>query len=127
MSPGARWIDLLDPSREELLAAATIELHPRAIERLTTPARDGQEPRPTFEPHGDYVLGVLLVPIGVPEEDRVYYQEINLVLTPGLALTVRKTPPGEPPFDLRALEQACDAHGSPTSGVIAYYLIDEVA
>jgi len=70
---------------------------------------------------------VLLVPVGVPEEDRVFYQEIDLVLTPEAALTVRKTPPGERPFDLEALEQACDAHGSPTAGVIAYYLVDEVA
>ena len=127
MSPAARWIDLLDPSRAELLAEAPVELHPSAVERLVARARVDQEPRPTLEPHGDYVFGVLLVPVGVPEEDRVFYQEIDLVLTPEAALTVRKTPPGERPFDLGPLEQACDAHGSPTSGVIAYYLVDEVA
>ena len=127
MSPAARWIDLLDPSREELLAEAPVELHPRAVERLAAPARADQDPRPALEPHGDYAFGVLLVPVGVPEEDRVFYQEIDLVLTPEVTLTVRKTPPGELPFDLGALEQACDAHGSPTSGVIAYYLVDEVA
>lgn len=127
MSPAARWIDLLDPSREELLAEAPVHLHPRAVERIVAQPRLDQDPRPTFEPHGDYVFGVLLVPIGVPEEDRVFYQEIDLVLTPEVTLTVRKTPPGERPFDLGALEKACDAHGSPTSGVIAYYLVDEVA
>jgi len=127
VSPAARWIDLLDPSREELLAEAPVELHPRAVERLLARARVDQEPRPALEPHGDYVFGVLLVPVGVPEEDRVFYQEIDLVLTPEVALTVRKTPPGERPFGLEALEQACDAHGSPTSGVIAYYVVDEVA
>jgi magnesium transporter len=125
--PAARWIDLLDPSREELLAEAPVQLHPRAVERLLAPGRVDQDPRPTLEPHGDYVFGVLLVPVGVPEEDRVFYQEIDLVLTPEATLTVRKTPPNEWPFDLGPLEQACDAHGSPTSGVIAYYLIDEVA
>ena len=127
MGPTARWIDLLDPSREEIFAESPVGLHPRAAERLAAPARSDQDPRPTFEPHGDYVFGVLLVPVGVPEEDRVFYQEIDLVLTPGAALTVRKTPPGERPFDLALLEQACDAHGRPTSGVIAYYLVDEVA
>jgi len=127
VSPAARWIDLLDPSREELLAEAPVELHPRALNRLAARTRGDQEARPTLEPHGDYVFGVLLVPVGVPEEDRVFYQEIDLVLTPEAALTVRKTPPGERPFDLEALEQACDAHGSPTAGVIAYYLVDEVA
>jgi len=127
VSPAARWIDLLDPSREELLAEIPVQLHPRAVERILAQTRIDQDPRPNFEPHGDYVFGVLLVPVGVPEEDRVFYQEIELVLTPEVALTVRKTPPGERPFDLTALEQACDAHGAPTSGVIAYYLVDEVA
>jgi magnesium transporter len=127
VSPGARWIDLLDPSRDEVVAASPAALHPRALERLTAAPREDQEPRPTFEPHGEYVFGVLLVPIGVPEDDRVFYQEVDLVLTPETALTVRKTPPGEQPFHLAALEAACDAHGSPSSGVIAYYLVDEVA
>ena len=118
---------MLDPSREELVAESPVELHPRAIERIVAPPRVDQDPRPTIEAHGDYVFGVLLVPVGVPEEDRVFYQEIDLVLTPDAAVTVRKTPPGERPFDLGPLEHACDAHGSPTSGVIAYYLVDEVA
>jgi magnesium transporter len=127
MSPAARWIDLLNPSREELLAETPVRLHPRALERLVAAPRPDQEPRPTLEPHGEYVFGVLLVPVGVPEEDRVFYQEIGLVLTPEVTMTVRKTPPGEQPFDVEPLEHACDAHGSPTSGVIAYYLVDEVA
>jgi len=127
VGPAARWIDLLDPSREELLAEAPVRLHRRAIERLVAESHTDQDPRPTVEPHGDYVFGVLLAPVAVPDEDRVFYQEIDLVLTPEVTITVRKTPPGEQPFDLGALEQACDAHGSPTSGVIAYYLVDEIA
>jgi magnesium transporter len=127
VSPTARWIDLLDPSEEELLAESPVTLHPRAVERLTVPAPAGQDPRPAFEPHGDYVFGVLLVPVAVPHEERVFYQEIDLVLTPAAVLTVRRTPPGEQPFDVGALEAACDAHGRPTSGLIAYYLVDEVA
>jgi magnesium transporter len=123
----ARWIDLLDPTREEILAESPAELHARALQRLTESPRADQDPRPTFEPHGDYVFGVLLVPVGVPEEDRVFYQEVDLVLTPEVALTVRKTPPGEQPFHLGALEAACDAHGSPSSGAIAYFLVDEIA
>lgn len=126
MSP-ARWIDLLDPTRAEILAESPAELHARALQRLAESPRADQDPRPTFEPHGDYVFGVLLVPVGVPEEDRVFYQEVDLVLTPEVALTVRKTPPGEQPFHIGALEAACDAHGSPSSGAIAYFLVDEVA
>jgi magnesium transporter len=118
---------LLDPTREEILAESPAELHSRALQRLAASPLADQDPRPTFEPHGDYVFGVLLVPVGVPEEDRVFYQEVDLVLTPEVALTVRKTPPGEQPFHLGALEAACDAHGSPSSGAIAYFLVDEVA
>ncbi len=127
MSVPARWIDLLDPSRAEVLAETPVRLHSRAIDRLVAEDHADQDPRPTFEPHGDYVFGVLLAPVAIPDDDRVFYQEIDLVLTPEVTVTVRKTPPGEQPFDLSALEQACDAHGSPTSGVIAYYLVDEIA
>ena len=37
------------------------------------------EPRPSLESHGSYIFGVLLVPVVVAEEDRVFYQEIDLV------------------------------------------------
>ena len=124
---GARWIDLLDPSREELLAESPVELHFRAVELLLGRTRGEQGPRPTLEAHGDYVLGIFLVVVVVPEEDRVFYQEVDLVLTPEVVLSVRKTPPGEAPFDIEPVQAACDAHGTPTSGQIAHVLVDEVA
>ena len=127
MARGARWIDLLDPDREEVLAHTPVELHPRALDRLVLPPQAEHEPRPALENHGDYVFGVLLVAVAVPDEDRVFYQEIDLVLTPEVALTVRKTPPGEAPFDLAEVQKACDAHGSPSTGLVAYYLVDEIA
>jgi magnesium transporter len=127
MARGARWIDLLDPDREEVLADTPVELHPRALDRLVLPPHVEHEARPALENHGDYVFGVLLVAVAVPDEDRVFYQEIDLVLTPEVALTVRKTPPGEAPFDLAEVQKACDAHGSPSSGLVAYYLVDEIA
>jgi magnesium transporter len=127
MGRGTRWIDLLDPTREELLADAPVALHPRALDRLLERPEAEHEPRPTLESHGDYVFGVLLVAVVVPNEDRVFYREIDLVLTPDVAMTVRKTPPGEEPFDLSEVQQACDAHGSPSTGLVAYYLVDEIA
>ena len=93
MSRGARWIDLLDPSREELLAQSPVELHPRAVDVMLASPEGEHGTRPTFEAHGDYVLGVLLVLVVVPHEDRVFYQEVDLVLTPEVVLSVRKTPP----------------------------------
>jgi len=124
---GVRWIDLLDASRDELLAESPVELHWSALDQLLAPPPERATARPTFEGHGDYVFGVLLLPVAVPEDDRLFYQEVDFVLTPEVALTVRKTPPGEEPFSIEPVQSACDAHGSPSTGLVVYYLVDEVA
>ena len=121
-----RWIDLLDPSHDELVGESPVELHWSALDQLLAPPQRATA-RPRFEGHGDYVFGVLLVPVAVPEDDRVFYQEIDFVLTPTVALTVRKTPSGEEPFSIEPVQSACDAHGSPTAGLVVYYLVDDVA
>jgi len=122
-----RWIDLLDPARDELVAESPVDLHWSALEQLLAPPPQRATARPTFEGHGDYVFGVLLVPVAVPMEDRVFYQEVDFVLTPEVALTVRKTPSGEEPFSIDEVQEACDAHGSPSTGLVLYYLVDDVA
>jgi len=124
---GVRWIDLLDPARDELVAESPVDLHWSALEQLLAPPPQRATARPTFEGHGDYVFGVLLVPVAVPMEDRVFYQEVDFVLTPEVALTVRKTPSGEEPFSIDEVQEACDAHGSPSTGLVLYYLVDDVA
>ena len=65
----ATWIDLLDPSAEELRAKAPRELEETALELLLAPPVHEDEPRPTLQGHGDYVFGIFLVAIAVPEED----------------------------------------------------------
>ena len=127
MARGVRWIDLLDPSRAELLAESPVELHWSALEQLLAPPPERATARPRFEGHGDYIFGVLVVPVAVAADDRVFYQEIDFVLTREVALTVRKTPPGEEPFSIGTVQNACDAHGSPSAGLVVYYLLDEVA
>jgi magnesium transporter len=124
---GAHWIDLLDPTREELLAESPVELHDRAIAQLLQRADDGRPARPAIEAHAGYVLGILLVAVVVPDEDRVFHQEVDFVATGETILTVRKTPSGEAPFSLDAVHEACEAHGAPSTAVVAYTLIDEVA
>jgi len=119
------WIDLVDPTEQELEAAAPRELHPRALDQLLAPAEHADEPRPTLEAHEGYVFGVLLVAVSVPEEDRVYYQEVDLVLTRETLLTVSKTPQGEQPFDPRPAKEACADESE--VGMFAYHLVDEVA
>jgi magnesium transporter len=120
-----QWVDLLDPSEQELRERAPKTLHDTAVERLLAPAQHADEPRPALEAHGDYVFGVLLVPALVKEEDRVFYQEVDLVLTEHTLLTVRKTPDGDPPFELASAKASCRPDEPP--GMHAYHLVDEVA
>ena len=122
------WIDLVDPDEAELQRKFGQTLHPLAIERLLQPAQHEDEPRPTIERHEDYVFGVILVAVSVPEEDRLFYQEIDIVVTHGMLLTVRKTPPGEKPYDTSDVHATCDADGEPAKpGMVLYHLIDDIA
>ncbi len=121
----AVWIDLVDASEDELRVRAPTDLHPRALDQLLAPAVHADEPRPTLEAHNGYVFGVFLVAVSVPEEDRVFYQEVDLVLAEGTFLTVCKTPPGETPFDTARARAACASDDQ--VGMYAYHLVDEVA
>lgn len=122
----ANWIDLLDPTPEELRAAAPRELEDTALAQLLAPPQHEDEPRPTLVGHGDYVFGVFLVAVAIPDEDTVYYQEIDVVLTHDVLLTVRKTPPqGNPACDVEAVRKAAKPDDS--TGMFAYRLLDEIA
>jgi magnesium transporter len=122
----ATWIDLLDPTLEEVHEKAPRELEETAIRRLLAPPEHEDEPRPTLQGHGDYVFGVFLVAVAVPDEDSVYYQEIDLVLTHDTLLTVRKTPPGgRPACDVAAVQKT--AKPGDSAGLLAYRLLDEIA
>jgi len=120
-----RWIDLIDPKAEDLTEHLANRLHPAALALVTAPLRHDDEPRPRIESHGDYIVGVLLVPVAVPTEDRVFYQEVDYILTEEKFLTISKTPPGEQPFDPMPAKQACTA--DEPIGMYLYRLFDEVA
>jgi magnesium transporter len=119
------WIDLVDPTAAELHAALPEHIHQLALEALLAPHQHNDEPRPRIESHGDYILGILLLPVEVTAEDRLYYQEIDFVATTEWLLTVSKTPPGEKPFDPAPAKEACRPEDE--AGVFVYHLIDEVA
>jgi len=122
----ATWTDLLDPSPDELRAQAPRELDRTTLERLLAPAEHEDEPRPTLVGHGDYVFGIFLVAVVDPQDDSVYYQELDVVLTPDMLLTVRKTPPGgRPPCELSPLSKVQKA--DEPAGMLAYRLVDEIA
>jgi Mg2+ and Co2+ transporter CorA len=123
---GARWLDLVDPTREEVLATLPVHVDPEVVEALVARPADGREPRPLLEGHGAYVFGVLMAARPVPHEDRVSYLEVDLVATPGVLVTVRKTPSdGGHPFDVSALHPAAEQE-APAGGLV-YRLVDEVA
>ena len=122
----ATWIDLLDPTADEVREKAPKVLEELAVERLLAPPEHEDEPRPTLQGHGDYVFGVLLVAVAVPDEDDVFYQEIDLVITHDTLLTVRKTPEGN--------RAACDVEivkrtvkPTDSAGMMTYRLVDEIA
>jgi magnesium transporter len=122
----ATWIDLVDPTADELRAKAPRELEETAVERMLAPPEHEDEPRPTLVGHGDYVFGVFLVAVANREDDVVYYQEIDIVLTHDTLLTVRKTPPeGRPACDVGLVKKSVKPDDS--AGMMAYRLIDEIA
>ena len=120
-----QWIDLIDPTPVELHGALPANVHATALEALLAPHEHNDEPRPKIESHGNYVLGILLLPVEVTAEDRLYYQEIDFVATHGTLVTVSKTPPGERPFDPNPAKNSCRDHEE--TGMFVYHLIDEVA
>ena len=123
----AEWIDLLDPTESELRGALPAEIHARALELLLTPARHDDEPRPRLEGHDRYVFGVFLIPICIREEDRVFYQELDLVATRERLVTVRKTPERGYPLDPGPAREAAGAGGDTRTGAMVYHLVDLMA
>jgi len=121
----ARWLDLVDPTREEVLAVLPAHVDPEVVEVLAAHPGDGREPRPVIEGHGAYVFGVLMAARPVPEEDRVSYQEIAFVAAPGLLVTVRKTPSDGTPFDVAGVHPAAEQDAS--TGELVHRLVDDVA
>jgi magnesium transporter len=121
----ATWIDLLDPSPDELREASPRELEETAAELLLADPKHDDEPRPTLQGHGDYVFGVFLLARAVPDEDTIYYQEVGVVITHDTLLTVRKTPPGREPLDVAPVQHSVKKTDS--AGMIAYRLVDNIA
>jgi magnesium transporter len=123
----AEWIDLLDPSEAELRKAVPAEIHETALEQLLRPARHDDEPRPRLQGQVHYVFGVFLVPVAIREEDRVFYQEIDLVATRERVVTVIKTPERGYPFDCTPVREEVTKGGDDRAGVIVYHLVDQIA
>jgi magnesium transporter len=123
----AEWIDLLDPTEQALHGALPRDIHERALELLLTPTRHDDEPRPRLEGHDHYVFGVFVVPIAIRDEDRIFYQEIDLIATRERLVTVRKKPELGHPFDISAAQDSIAEEPDPTVGLMVYRLVDVIA
>jgi magnesium transporter len=121
----AEWIDLIDPSPDELRAKLPTAVQETALALMLAPARPDHEPRPTLQSHGTYVFGIFLVPVAVADENRVFYQEVDVVVTRDVLLSVSKTPPNEQRYDPRPAQEACRPDES--AGMMLYRLVDDVA
>jgi magnesium transporter len=121
----AEWIDLIDPSPDELRAKLPRAVQESALALLLAPAQHTDEPRPTLQAHGDYIFGVFLLAVPVTDENRVFYQEIDVVLTHDVLVTVSKTPPGEKPYDPRPVRESCEPDDE--AGMMLYRLVDDIA
>ena len=121
----ADWTDLCDPTLDEVRPHVPEGLPPAFVEFLARPSEGGPAPRPRLLGLETSVLGVLLVPVIADEEGRVYYQEIDLILTEERLLTVRKTPRDGQPFDPQGTRNAVT--DSDSTGMIAFRIADDVA
>ncbi len=119
-----QWIDLIDPTEEELQEHLPASIHKTALTALLAPHVHDNEPRPKIESHDDYVLGIFLLPVSVADEDRVYYQEIDFIATEDVLVSISKTPPGEEPFDPKPAKEACREHEE--VGMFVYHLVDAI-
>lgn len=119
----ARWLDLVDPTHEEVLAALPVQVDPDVVEMLAAPSAD-RDPRPLLEGHGSYVFGVLVAMLPLADEHEVSHQEVCIVATPERLVTVRKTPPRGPAYDASVLEAAA---ADTTVGILIHRLVDDVA
>src|SRR5438046_457478 len=104
------WLDLLDPDDAALAEALPPDVHSMVTERLGGSAEHDDEPRPRLEMHGNYLFGVLVMPLIADDDDIcVAFQPIGVVVTHERIVTVRKTPPDGPLFDLTAVRRGAIA------------------
>jgi magnesium transporter len=121
----SQWIDLVDPTREDVLQAIATPLDPDAIEMLVAPAGDGRSARPLLEAHGNYVLAVLAHPRAYPSEDRVEYLELDIVATPTVVMTVRKAGARGDLAPVNGILARVESDGSP--GAVFQAAVDDAA
>lgn len=129
-----QWVDLCDPTPDEITSAWQRPLDSELFATLCAPAHPQDLPRPGFATGGGAIFGVFLVPVLVAEQNHFFHQEINLVLYTDAILTVRKTPrledgrlSGDAPYDVDDLRLAIREGDDRLPGHVAQHILDDVA
>ena len=117
----SRWTDLLDPTREELLAALPTSIDRHELDTML--GEPSEWPRPRLDGHSEYVFGVLVAMAPGPDGVGIENREIDFVATEERLVTVRKTPSGGTPWPPECLE----AVGDVPVGELVFHLMDDVA
>jgi Mg2+ and Co2+ transporter CorA len=120
----ARWVDLVDPTREELLSVLPARVDPEVVETLLAQPDPARGARPLLEAHGPYAFGVFTA-IRAHDDGSDEALEIDLVATPSVVVTVRKSPPGGEPYDTSALHPAHESDAA--AGLLVHRLVDDIA
>jgi Mg2+ and Co2+ transporter CorA len=120
----AEWIDLLDPSEDELRAKLPEGVHEETIQRLLAPVVHDDEPRPRFEARQTYVLGTLLAPKCT--KGNVHFQEVDLVVTREVLVTIRKTPEKGGPIVLQLVTDPPGKMAAVAADQVAEQFLDAV-
>ena len=122
----SNWIDLLDPTDEEIRAHAP-DLEPRLLDLFARPADPVDGARPFLRGFGSYVAGTVVAAVLEPERDRLYYQQVDLIVTREHVVTIRKTPAGAEPYDPAAVRDICKQKQHVPPGKVVFYLFEDVA
>ena len=81
--------------------------------------------RPSVIDLGDVVVATLVVPVFVRDADALYLQEVEVVASPDVVVTIRKTPPGWHAFDLADTRETLG--DEPAALDVVYAIADAVA
>jgi len=123
----SNWIDLLDPTEEEIRAHAPGGLEARLLDLFTRRADPVEAARPFLRGFGTYVAGTVVAAVLDADRDRLYYQEVDLIVTRDHVVTIRKTPDGEEPYAPETVRDICAQKQHVSPGMVAYYLFEDVA
>ena len=121
----AEWVDLIDPTPEELREKLPPKIQESALERLLAPAKHDDEPRPTLQSHGELRVRRLPRRRCRPGRGSRLLPGGRRVVTHDVLVTVSKTPPGEQPYDPRPARESC--RPDDTAGMMFYRLVDDIA